>query len=675
MDGPPSKLQLSPTGNNPIPPRKAANKDQGQDDLACVRRSSKGAKFSGGVISIKYKDQWDLDVFFPGGSRSPAFRAFLDQLTEELAGLEDRLAELERAGKTVSNGGATPGGAEAGATETGGAEAGTALPDPQSFQAVVAQAQGCIERLVHAAAFVHCLTAQDTTDETARLLEGRIAQLRARLRTGLNRLDETLRQVPDAQWSSLLAAAGLEDLSFPLTERRRLAADKMPAAMETLAEDLAVDGYHGWSHLYNTIVGRITIPWEEKGTTLQLSVGQAANRLKSPHRTTRVQLFSAWQKAWDEQAEVIAACLNHLAGYRLQLYKHRGWEDILQEPLVANRMTAATLSAMWVAVQEAQDHLTKYLQRKAQLLGLPALAWFDLGAPLDTSHRQVDYPTGAQFIVDHLRRFSPALASFAETALRDGWIEAEDRPGKRPGGFCTYFPLQGQSRIFMTYGGTPVNVTTLAHELGHAYHNHAVRDLPILVQDFPASLAETASTFAELIVSDAAIFNAADDQERLALLDHRLQNHVAYFMDIHARYNFELEFYRVRQEGPVPAAQLHAMMEAAQKASFRNALSHYEPQFWASKLHFYITGLPFYNFPYTFGHLFSLGLYQRARQAGSPFAHQYELLLRDTGRMTVEELAHRHLGVDLTQPDFWREAAQSAMADVETFIKLSGAGG
>lgn len=625
-----------------------------------MRRSSKGAKISDGVISIKYKDQWDLDVFFPGGSGSPAFQAFLEELTKELDGLEDRLAALGRGHGTA------PAAGQAG----DGDETSLAL-DPETFNAVVTQAQHCIQRLVQAAAFVHCLTAQDTTDEAARLLEGRIAQLRARLRTSLNRLDDHLRQVPDAQWTRLLATAGLEELAFPLEERRRLAADKMPAAMETLAEDLAVDGYHGWSHLYNTIVGRITIPWEEEGTTVHLSVGQAANRLKSPHRDTRARLFSAWQKAWDEQAEVIAACLNHLAGYRLQLYKHRGWQDVLQEPLAANRMSKETLSAMWVAVQEAQEHLTKYLQRKAQLLGLPALAWFDVGAPLDTGFRQVEYDVGAQFIVDHLRRFSPDLAAFAETALQEGWVEAEDRPGKRPGGFCTYFPLQGQSRIFMTYGGTPVNVTTLAHELGHAYHNHAVRDLPILLQDFPASLAETASTFAELIVSDAAIANAADDGERLALLDNRLQNHVAYFMDIHARYNFELEFYRARQEGPVPAARLHSMMEEAQKAAFRDALSQYEPQFWASKLHFYITGLPFYNFPYTFGHLFSLGIYRRALEAGSGFARRYEELLRDTGRMTVEELAQRHLDVDLTRPDFWREAARSAVADVDAFLKLS----
>lgn len=198
-----------------------------------------------------------------------------------------------------------------------------------------------------------------------------------------------------------------------------------------------------------------------------------------------------------------------------------------------------------------------------------------------------------------------------------------------------------------------------------------MRDLPILTQDYAMNVAETASTFAEILISAAAINEAQDKEEKLALLDSRIADSAAYLMNIHSRFIFEMDFYAARKKGPVSIERLNEMMVNAQKKGYNDALGEYHPYFWAAKGHFYGTGVPFYNFPYTFGYLFSAGIYARALEEGPAFEHRYVDLLRDTGRMTVEELASRHLGVDLTKPEFWLTGVNMALADVDQFLKLT----
>nr|PZN72304.1 MAG: oligoendopeptidase [Bacillota bacterium] len=587
---------------------------------------------------------WDLDVIFPGGSQSPEFKRFLDLLTDDVASFRRRL--------------------EAAAVPETTADLDAWLPLLDDFQDLT-------RRLRQAGAFVSCLTAQDMADEGAKLLQGRVAQIRAALNSATTLLDHQLCQMPEAVFAALVERPELEAIAYPLRERRMRAAMRMDPERESLAGDLAVDGYHAWGRLYNELVARVQIPWEEEGRTVYLSAGQAANKLLDPDRSVREKLWERWEKAWAEQADLIGAALNHLAGFRIQLYKHRGWDSILSEPLENNRMKAETLEVMWEVVDRNKGIFVEYLNRKARLLGLEKLAWYDVDAPLGGASSKITYDEAAEFIVEQFSRFSPEMASFAQKAFRERWIEAEDRPGKRPGGFCTSFPLSGQSRIFMTFGGNLDNVSTLAHELGHAYHQSVMNDLPQLAQGYAMNVAETASTFAELLVSDAALKAARSDEERLSLLASKAERAVAFFMNIHARFLFETRFYAEREKGLVPVARLNELMVEAQKEAFRDALAVYHPHFWASKLHFYATMQPFYNFPYTFGFLFSSGVYARALEEGPAFARRYVALLRDTGRMRVEDLAAKHLGVDLTKPDFWQAAVDVSVADVKQFLALT----
>ncbi|OXM87661.1 M3 family oligoendopeptidase [Paenibacillus rigui] len=585
---------------------------------------------------------WNLETFFPGGSSSPAFQTFLEDIEKHTAQLEKLLDELKatRAGESA------------------------VLPALELLQTIAKQTR-------EADSFVACLAAENQADKKALILAGRIKTLSAAYASALTRFDQMLTEIGDEAWGAFVARPELEGIAYPLTERRALAADKLPPEQEALVNDLAIDGYHGWGEAYNTTVSKFVIAYEENGKQVALSAGQAANKMHSPDRAERERLFRLWETQWAEHADYCADALNHLAGFRLKLYERRGWESIHKEPLAINRMSKETLDAMWGVIDRGKDIFVQYLNRKAKLLGVEKLSWYDVEAPVGEGSKHFSYDEGADLIVEQFRRFSPKMAEFAIKAFEGAWIEAEDRPGKRPGGFCTSFPIAEETRIFMTYAGTASNVATLAHELGHGYHQHVMNDLPALAQEYAMNVAETASTFAEMVVADAAVKGAATEEERLTLLEDKIQRSVAFYMNIHARFLFETRFYEERSKGIVSAERLNELMVEAQKQGYKDALAEYHPHFWASKLHFYITEVPFYNFPYTFGYMFSTGLYAEALRQGEAFEGKYIALLRDTGRMTVEELAEKHLGVDLRKPDFWQRAMDLSVEDVEAFMRLT----
>ncbi|MEF7563394.1 M3 family oligoendopeptidase [Bacillus infantis] len=596
------------------------------------------------MATALYSEVWDLDVFFEGGSSSGDFAVHIDQ-TKQL--IDEFIALTE------------------------GWQPSSAEQDQQTLLNLIGKFEGTIKKLRQAGAFVSCLEAQNMADSKANELRAAVTVLSAGFQNALTDFDEKLAGFSDEDWKQLLQADGLSELEFVLTERRERAAEKLSKQEESLINALGIDGYHSWGQMYDVIVGKIRIPFSDKGQEQLLSVGQAANKFSSPERSVRKNVFKEWENAWDKEQDYLAKTLNHLAGFRLNVYKMRGWDDVLKEPLEINRMKKETLDAMWGVISKNKQPLVKFLNRKASLLGLEKLSWYDLDAPLGSTETKVPYQEGAEFILDHFSKFGGEMTSFSKMAFENKWIEAEDRPGKRPGGFHTYFPESSQSRIFMTYSGTPSNVSTLAHELGHGFHTYAMKDLHPLNRNYSMNVAETASTFAEMIVADAAVKNAATEEEKLALLEDKIQRSVALLMNIHARFLFETSFYNERKNGMVSGRRLNELMLNAQKEAYANALDEYHPSFWSSKLHFYITGVPFYNFPYTFGYLFSLGIYANALEEGKGYEEKYISLLKDTASMTVEDLAMKHLNADLTKPDFWEKAVKLCMDDVEEFLNLT----
>ncbi|MCM3317172.1 M3 family oligoendopeptidase [Rummeliibacillus stabekisii] len=593
--------------------------------------------------SIKeYIPTWDLDQIFTGGSQSQSLKETISKLTKEISKVDESI-ELFNPEKASAN----------------------------DLAGIYKQLGPLQKQLRDVFAYIGCLSAQDVNDSDAAVLVAKSGDLAAKMGTVSSKLNQKLKDIKEEAWTDMTQSQELKKIVFSLSEARRKAKEMLPIDQEVLINDLAVDGYHAWNQMYDTIVGSMFVTVEEKGESKQYSMGQASNMMSNSDPHVRKKTFDLIQQEWQRVAPLFGQSLNHLAGFRLQVYKHRGWDDVLREPLENNRMQKETLDAMWTAIEQNKEPFVAFLNRKAKLLGVEKLSMYDISAPLGKSETKVSYNQGANRIIEQFQKFSPQMADFAKMAFENRWIEAEDRAGKRPGGFCTSFPNKKQTRIFMTYSGTESNIATLAHELGHGFHQHVMNDLPIQNQRYAMNVAETASTFAEMILADAAVRQATSQEEKVALLEDKIRRGITFFMNIHARFLFETNFYEERKNGMVPVERLNELMVNAQKEAYCDALDEYDPMFWASKLHFHKTGTPFYNFPYTFGYLFSLGIYAHALEQGNDFENEYIALLQDTGRMTVEDLAKKHLNVDLTKPDFWEKAIHLCIEDINEFMQLT----
>ncbi|GIP33209.1 M3 family oligoendopeptidase [Paenibacillus sp. J2TS4] len=587
-----------------------------------------------------WAQQWELDSIFPGGSDSVEFIDFLMSLEEDMAEMKTRLDQM-----------------------------GSQLGEQPVLVDLLRSIQDLMLRSKHAFSFTYCLTAQDVTDQKAKMLHGRAKQNEANLQMVLSSLGGKLALIESVRWRTLISSNEIRTIRFPLEEMRELVKDWLAPAQEGLISDLAVEGYHSWMSLYTAIIRKMRIPFEQEGKQKLWTVEKLERVFASTNRQEREQAFTKYSEAFKENEEVISSCLNNLAGFRLKIYKHRGWDSVLKESLDLNRMSQRTLERMWDAVEGSKDRFSRYFARKAELLGVDKLSWFDLQAPLFNNTTVYSLADGVQFILQQFRRYSSSLADFTAKAFEQQWVETENRPNKSPVGFHAGFPLIKQSRIYKTYYGTPRDVATLAHELGHGYHQSIISELPPLAQKYGLNMAETASIFSERIVMNGLVQAETNQQGRAALLDLQIKNSVEYFFNVYTCYLFEKKLYEERKKGPASTHCLNEWMVEAQKKAFGNVFETYHPYYWASKFHLYISRNSFFNYPYTFGYLFSCGIYTIAQEEGADFENKYENLLRDSASMTAEQLAAQHLGIDLTRPEFWEQAVESIVADVDEFME------
>lgn len=590
---------------------------------------------------MKYAINWDLESIFAGGSSS-------ESLQQELQQISTKMKEFHQLVDAF-----TP----------------NAENQVEALSEILAVHEEIQKSFTECGSFIEALNSANIHDQQAKLLTGQLYSNLPAFQLATTILNKKFASYSEEDWQNLMTH--FSQIAFRLTEMRRDGQELLDEQSENIINTLALDGQSAWSQHYDTIVASIQIPFNGE----MLSAGQAFNTMMSSQdKAVRQELFEKWEKAWSEKADIFADTLNHLDGFRLNNYKLHGIDDFLKQPLEYNRLDKETLDMMWGTIQKNKQPIIDFLTRKAQLFGKDKMDWQDQDAPIvlgDFEERRYTFDQAADFIVENFKKFSPKMSEFAQMAFDKAWIEAEDRPGKRPGGYCTSLPKSQESRIFMTYGESVNEVSTLAHELGHAFHSHVMWDLPTLNQDYAMNVAETASTFAELIVADATLKEAKTDEEKINLLDVKLQNAIAMFMNIHARFIFESNFYAARQKGLVATDEITRLMVEAQKEAYIDGLGSYHPHFWAAKLHFFIDEVPFYNFPYTFGYLFSLGIYAKASQHADGFEDQYIALLRDTASMTTEELAKKHLDTDLHQATFWQAGIDMVLKDIATFMELT----
>ncbi len=469
------------------------------------------------------------------------------------------------------------------------------------------------------------------------------------------------------------------DHHYTLKRAELNAEHTMSEEMEGLASELVLDGGNAFGRLQGTITSQLKVPFERDGKTEELPITVVLNMRTEPQREVRERAYRTELEGWKSVRTPIAACLNHVKGTALTLAKHRGWDSVLDIALDKNRVSRAVLDALMNTIREYVPTFRRYFEAKAQKLGLERLAWWDTAAPVGESRTLYDWAAAREFIVQKFSGFADDLGELAARAFDEQWIDALPREGKRAGAFCMPIVGHDQSRILQNYDGSVNAMSTLAHELGHAYHNHCQRGLEPLRRGSPSTLAETASIFCETLIAEAMLRDAQQASENgedprdemLAILEAQLQRATGVCLDISSRFIFESNVFAIRAERELSADEFCELMRDAQAETYGEAVdpSTYHPYMWVWKPHYYSWGNNFYNFPYAFGHLFGLGLYAIYEQEGEPFLPRYRELLRHTNQDDAEPLAER-FGIDLASPDFWRQGLERVKAQCEHYASL-----
>jgi pepF/M3 family oligoendopeptidase len=509
-------------------------------------------------------------------------------------------------------------------------------------------------------AFVTTEAGNDLAQAYASTLRTRsvvLSQLRTRLVSWLGTLDTR----------ALVAASPVAaDHGYTVARAAVEAQRQMPEAEEALAAALEPSSGAAWAKLHDDVTAKLEVSVDVHGETRILPMSSVRALALDPDPTVRRAAYTAEISAWAAVATPLAAAINGIKGQVATLNARRHWPDAVAPTLHQNGIDAPTLAAMQVAVEEALPDLRRYLRSKARLLGHEQLPWWDLFAPIGHASRRWSFEDARTDIVAQFDTFGPRLRRLAERAFDERWIDALPRVGKIGGAYCMGV-RQDESRILANYEGSFDSVTTLAHELGHAYHNVCLAERTYLQRDTPMTLAETASIFCELLL-EASALDTAVGPERATVLDSSLQGACQIIVDIHSRFLFEQGLFMRRTERELSPDELNEAMTAAQLATYGDGLdpAWLHPYMWAVKGHYYSTEASFYNYPYTFGHLFGLGLFAQRRSQPTGFAERFDDLLSSTGLSDAGTLTRR-FGIDITTPAFWRSSLDVIRERIDEF--------
>jgi oligoendopeptidase F len=538
--------------------------------------------------------------------------------------------------------------------------------DIESLAQAVCELESLHERLGLLGAYLGCLSADDANNEAVKAEEAALANIEAETVKLSATLQSVLAQMDAAAFEALKGHAKMVQAGFALERMRTEGTRQMSIAEESLAADLNVDGLHAWGRLYDTLSGKMsfemTFP-DDHSETVPMARRRAL--MSEPDRRLREAAFHYGQKPWIDHADTLAAALNGISGSRLSLYKRRGASHFLEKPLFDSAMSREALEAMLEAIHAHIELPRRALRKAAQLQGTPALHYFDLEAPQITApaeDKPLDWAHACATVEQAFSAAYPKLGAYFRRMLEHRWIEAQPRAGKRPGAFCTGSHLLKEERVYMTFHGTIHDMVTLAHEAGHAWHSRVLRPSRSLAASYPMTLAETASNFGEMILLNGLLCDAAiTPQTKAYLLDQEMLRAHAYLINIPMRYDFENAFYSERSSGELPVSRFNELMIRSQRKLYGDTLleNGEDPMFWASKMHFFISGVSFYNFPYVFGYLLSQALYARFEAEGPAFLDSYEKFLEMTGSASCEEVVRHSLGEDLTRPEFWSSALKA----------------
>lgn len=531
------------------------------------------------------------------------------------------------------------------------------------------QGIGYMERITslgnRLAAFAMFRQAADSRDAEANSQLGRILSALSALAAPEAAFKAWAAKLPDLQ--TLVAGdEELKDYTFLFSDIAESSRYLLSNQGEEIMARMELSGGSAWEQLQGYLTS--TVPVTYRGTTINLSA--VRNLAYDPDPQVRKDAYEAEIACYDRIKDSVAFALNSIKLETITDCQLRGYDSPLDRTLKQANMKRETLDAMLGAMDEYLPKFWQYLKAKGRALGHEnGMPWYDLFAPMGSSSTRFTTEQARDYLVELFSTFDQELADMVARAFDEAWIDFYPRDGKQGGAFCEDVDCIGQSRILTNFDGTFSDVVTLAHELGHAFHNQCIRGHRPLNHSYSMPVAETASTFNECIINDAAIRAAKSKEEKLALIESQLQDTTQIICDIYSRFRFEDMVFANREERFMDADTLCGFMTQAQKQSYGDGLdnSQMHPYMWICKSHYY--GPTYYNFPYAFGGLFARGLYAQYEKEGAAFVPKYKKLLYTTTIATAEDTA-KVAGIDLTDKNFWRSALQTVADQIDLFCKL-----
>lgn len=518
--------------------------------------------------------------------------------------------------------------------------------------------------------FASLTLATEATNEPAQQLMDRIEAFSVDLSLLSSEITRYIGSLKDTEaW--IQRSEKLRRVDFFLRRSREEAAHLMDPAIEKWMLRMSLTGGSAFSNLRDKLDATLMVDYQGK----QLPLSAVRALAYDPDPQVRKDAYEAEIAAYAKIEIPMAVCLNGIKGEALTMIEAQHFDSVLDQTLFHSNMDRATLDAMLTAMQESLPAFRKYLRRKGRILGhANGLPFCDLFAPVSPA----DYEPKAYTIEEardklllEMGKFSPDMAAFIGHAFQNRWIDVYPREGKGGGAFCAGLHHLDQSRVLTNFAGSFSDVSTLAHELGHAWHNRCMAGLPSCMTGAPMPLAETASIFNETLLANAAM-RQAGKQERFALLEGSLMETTQTIVDIMSRYLFESAVIEQRKERTLSVGELKALMLDAQEKTYGDGLDPdvRHPYMWACKSHYYIPGFAFYNFPYAFGQLFGVGLFAQYQQEGAAFVPKYNQLLRSCGSGLVADVA-ASVGIDVRSVDFWRSSLRVYEQEIEEFLALA----
>ncbi len=474
---------------------------------------------------------------------------------------------------------------------------------------------------------------------------------------GINNLDQYMAKYPK-----------LKAYEYLFGEMKKEAKHLLSDDVEEVIAKLNISAGSAWSSMHSFLTSTLEVEYQGEIITLP----QVRNLAHSEDPEVRKNAYQAELVAYEKIKDAISYSLNNIKTQVNTICDLRGYESPLDMTLQQSKMKKETLEAMLTAIEEYLPVFHKYLKHKAKIMGHGSgLPWFDMFAPLGESHTKYTVEDAKEYLVKHFRGFTDDLADMVEEAFDQEWIDFYPRKGKVGGAFCENMPFVKQSRILSNFTGSLSDVVTLAHELGHAYHGLNIQEHLPLNTDYSMPVAETASTFNEALIMEAAI-KETSGSEKMALIESQLQDVTQIICDIYSRYLFESAVFEKSKTGFLFADELEEMMLEAQKKAYGDGLDHnyLHPYMWVLKGHYYSESLSFYNFPYAFGGLFARGLYEKYKLEGEDFVPKYQALLNATTVKSVEEAA-KEAEINLEDPNFWKTSLHTIEELVNQFIEIS----